>query len=204
MLTLAREFYIADVWTNTIELTAANAGEQVKKRLNTFGHGFTTGGHPVAAAVALETIKIIKKRDLVARAAAVGEYMQLRLGQLASHPLVGEVRGVGLIAAVSGARDRQTVETRWRGARSTGCDRQFTTAANGVISRSMVDALAFFPPLIISLEQVDDLAARLAMSLDQAISAPKCLGRDVERCDGRRHLVLRTAAVKTNTFELAA
>src|SRR5690606_22820762 len=69
-------------------------------KLGTFGHGYTASGHPVATAVALENIKIIEERGLVSSAARVGATWQSSLRALADHPLIGEVRGVGLIAAV--------------------------------------------------------------------------------------------------------
>ena len=141
---------------------------QESDRIGVFGHGFTTGGHPVAAAVALETIKIIKERGLVAHAAAVGDHMQSRLRQLTSHPLVGEVRGVGLIAAVELVTDKASKRAREVPGR-LGATVNSLLQTNGVISRNMVDALAFCPPLIISREQVDDLVACLVASLDQAI-----------------------------------
>ena len=75
-------------------------------RIGTFGHGFTGGGHPVAAAVALETLAIIEERGLVAHAARVGEVMQARLRALASHPLVGEARGVGLVGGLELVGDK--------------------------------------------------------------------------------------------------
>ena len=69
-------------------------------RIGVLGHGYTGGGHPVGAAVALENIKIIEERDLVANAAARGAELQAGLADLENHPLVGEARGVGLIAAL--------------------------------------------------------------------------------------------------------
>jgi len=83
-------------------------------RIGTFGHGFTGGGHPVAAAAALETIRIIEERGLVEHAARVGRRLRKGLEGLVDHPLVGEVRGVGLIAAVelfTDKADRMVPET---------------------------------------------------------------------------------------------
>ena len=62
-------------------------------RLGSFGHGFTGGGHPVAAAVSLENLAIIEERDLVGNARRVGARLQERMAGLASHPLVGHTRG---------------------------------------------------------------------------------------------------------------
>ena len=74
--------------------------------LGTFGHGFTTSGHPVATAVGVENLKILEERNLVANAKKVGAHMQARLREFADHPLVGEVRGVGLIGAVELVADK--------------------------------------------------------------------------------------------------
>src|SRR3546814_9121902 len=72
-----------------------------------FAHGFTYSGHPVPCAVALENIAIIEEEDLVARVRAdVGPYLQQRLATLADHPLVGEVRGIGLLGAVELVADK--------------------------------------------------------------------------------------------------
>lgn len=140
-------------------------------RIGTFAHGFTGGGHPVAAAVALETTRIIRERNLVAHAAAVGKHMQERLRELACHPLVGEVRGVGLIAAVELVKDRTTKRAGERPGQ-LGAAVSELLLARGVISRNMGDALAFCPPLIITPEQVDDLVGRVRLALEDASTAP--------------------------------
>ena len=63
-------------------------------------HGYTYSGHPVPAAVALETLKIYEERNIVGHVQKVGPVMQAGLREFADHPLVGEVRGVGLLAGV--------------------------------------------------------------------------------------------------------
>ena len=68
--------------------------------LGNFGHGFTYSGHPVCAAVALRNLEIMEEMDLYTHANRIGKVFQQRLRAFADHPLVGEVRGEGLIAAV--------------------------------------------------------------------------------------------------------
>ncbi|MBA1138768.1 aspartate aminotransferase family protein [Mesorhizobium neociceri] len=137
-------------------------------RIGTFGHGFTGGGHPVAAAVALENLKLIEERDLVGNARTVGAHMQARLRKLTSHPLVGEVRGVGLIAAVELVAD-QTSKAPWGKPGALGGLVNGFLQQNGVISRNMSDAIAFCPPLIITETQVDTLIDAFERSLAAAM-----------------------------------
>ncbi|MEP9398864.1 aspartate aminotransferase family protein [Mesorhizobium sp. KR2-14] len=141
-------------------------------RIGTFGHGFTAGGHPVAAAVALENIRLIEERDLVDNAREVGAYMQQRLRELASHELVGEVRGVGLIAAIETVADKAT-KAPWGQVGALGALVNGQLQQNGVISRAMGDSIAFCPPLIITKAQVDDIIVALRTSLDAALAQVK-------------------------------
>jgi 4-aminobutyrate--pyruvate transaminase len=139
-------------------------------RIGTLGHGFTGGGHPVSCAVALETIRIIEEENLVENAARMGERLIGGLRKLEDHPLVGEVRGVGLLAAVELVTDKAGK----KGLEQPG---QLGGLANanlhsvGVISRNMGDALAFCPPLIISESQVDDLLGRFRQALDATLAS---------------------------------
>lgn len=136
-------------------------------RIGTFGHGFTCGGHPVAAAVALENLAIIEERDLVGNARRVGAHLRKRLDELASHDLVGEVRGVGMIAAIELVGDKAT-KAPWGNAGALGGLVNDLLRQNGVISRNMGDALAFCPPLIITEAQVDTLVDVVKRALDTA------------------------------------
>jgi 4-aminobutyrate--pyruvate transaminase len=134
-------------------------------RIGTLGHGFTAGGHPVAAAVALENLAIIEERDLVGNARVVGAHMRRRLADLAGHRLVGEVRGVGMIAAVELVVDKAAKKALDPVGKLGGMV-VGVLQEKGVIGRAMGDALAFCPPMIITETQVDDMVARLADSLD--------------------------------------
>src|SRR5207247_9082637 len=73
-------------------------------------HGFTYSGHPTACAVGLRNLQIIEDEGLVARVAEMGPKLQERLSRLRSHRLVGDVRGLGLMAAVELVRDREPRE----------------------------------------------------------------------------------------------
>lgn len=135
--------------------------------IGVLGHGFTGAGHPTGAAIALENIKIIEERDLVANAAEMGAYLHEKLNAFRDHPLVGEVRGVGLLAAVELVLDKETktaAETPGKLGKFTA-DRLFE---HGVISRPMVDALAFCPPMIVTRADIDGLIDALEKSLAEA------------------------------------
>lgn len=135
-------------------------------KLGVLGHGFTAGGHPVAVAVGIENLKIIQERNLVEHAASVGEYFQQRLQELADHPMVGEVRGLGLIAAVELVTDKQrkvALETPGQLGIAVGKEMQNL----GVIVRNIGDAIAFCPPLIITKEQIDELVNVLRQAIDK-------------------------------------
>lgn len=134
-------------------------------KIGTFGHGFTASGHPVATAVGLENLKIIEERDLVGNAARMGRILQARLAELADHPLVGEVRGAGLIAGVELVADKKT-RRPFSAAGKAGA-RTFAAAhEHGLVVRAIGDVVALCPPLIITEEQVNETVDRLRKALD--------------------------------------
>ncbi len=136
-------------------------------RIGILGHGYTGAGHPVAAAVAVENLKIIEERDLVGNARASGARMLQRLRDLQNHPLVGEVRGIGLIAAVELVTDKAAKKALDPVGKLGG-----TVSAllqqKGSLHRNMGDAIAFCPPLIITEKQVDEMVDMFASALDEA------------------------------------
>jgi 4-aminobutyrate--pyruvate transaminase len=130
-------------------------------RIGVLGHGFTGGGHPVGAAVALENIAIIEERGLVEQAAETGAYFRGKLAAFASHPFVGEVRGVGLIAALQ--LQHPEFETK-PGVLGAAMGKELY--ARGVISRPMIDAMAFCPPLVITHDEIDKIIDAIGPALE--------------------------------------
>lgn len=133
--------------------------------LGVFGHGYTASGHPVATAVALENIRIIEERGLVENAARSGEVLQSSLRALAGHPMVGEVRGTGLIAAVELVADKQT-KRPFDPLGKAGAAVFERAHAHGLIVRGIQDSIAFCPPLIITEDQVRDMVERFVRTLE--------------------------------------
>lgn len=138
--------------------------------IGTFGHGYTASGHPVAAAVAMENLDIIEERGLVGRAGEMGALLQAGLRTLEDHPLVGEVRGVGLIAAVELVIDK-AAKTGLEKPGALGAQAFALLQKNGVISRPIMDALAFCPPLIIEKAHIDLIVETTRKSLDELHAA---------------------------------
>ncbi|WP_298380190.1 aspartate aminotransferase family protein [Azospirillum sp.] len=139
------------------------------KKIGTFGHGYTYSAHPVAAAVALETLAIYQERDMVGHVRDVAPLFQRRLRALADHPLVGEARGVGLIGAIELVADKTTKAT-FEPVGRAGAVVNGLAQEHGLIVRAMGDSIALCPPLVISEEDINQVFDRLAKALDAAIS----------------------------------
>jgi 4-aminobutyrate--pyruvate transaminase len=137
-------------------------------RLGLFGHGFTYSGHPVPAAVALEALRIVEERGLVAHAHEMGERLQRGLRRLAADsPIVGEARGVGLMGALELVRDRAT-RAPFDASRSAGTVLARRVLEQDLIVRPLGDAVVMAPPLIITAAEVDELLRRLGEGLRAA------------------------------------
>ena len=136
------------------------------EKIGIFAHGFTYSGHPVAAAVGVETLKIYEERRILDHVHSVMPRFQERLRQLGSHPLVGEARGMGLIGAVELVQDKSSKKP-FDAAVTAGALAAELVLENGLIVRAAGDALAVCPPLIIETKQIDQWFDRLAATLDQ-------------------------------------
>ena len=134
-------------------------------KLGNFAHGFTYAGHPVSAAVAVETLKIYAERDILSQVRNVGPYLQEKLQGLAAHPLVGEARGVGLIGAVHIVADKAT-RAALPPAAGIGPLIQQSAMDRGVLIRAAPDAVYVCPPLIITKAEIDELVDALSAALD--------------------------------------
>jgi 4-aminobutyrate--pyruvate transaminase len=131
-----------------------------------FGHGFTYGGHPVAAAVALRAITLMEERDVLGHVARVAPHFHRRLGELAGHPLVGDARGAGLLGGlhlVAGKEPRRPLPPG-NGVAAYCVER---AEEHGLICRGLGDVIALCPPLVIDEEEIDMVFDRLRKALDE-------------------------------------
>ena len=134
-------------------------------RIGTFGHGFTYSGHPVPAAVAVETLKIYEERNIVGHVQNVMRRFQSRLHACGAHPLAGETRGVGLVGAVELVRDKDTKEP-FDPVHGVGAYVAAQAQENGLIVRALGDSVAFSPPLIITEAEIDEMFDRFEKALE--------------------------------------
>lgn len=136
-----------------------------------FFHGYTYSGHPVAAAVAAENLRIIQREGLVERVRDdVGPYLQQQWATLGDHPLVGETRGVGLVAALELCADKAT-RTRFDEPGTVGGICRDICVSNGLVMRAVYDTMIISPPLVITREEIDELVKRARRCLDLTAEA---------------------------------
>ena len=139
----------------------ANSG-----KIGTFGHGYTYSGHPVASAVALETLKVYEDEDILGHVQSLAPQFKAAIRSFAGRPLVGECRGVGLIGAIEIVEDK-AAHRSFAADRKVGYRLAALALEEGLIVRAMGDSIGLCPPLIITAEQVTDLFARLGRAFDR-------------------------------------
>ena len=152
-----------------VPLSGAIVGEKVWKVLEQgsdiygpFSHGYTYSAHPIGAAAGLANLDVIAADDLTGNARDTGAYFQAKLAEaFGDHPLVGEVRGVGLLGAVEFVADR-TKKTRFDPNLKVGPRIAAAALGENLIARAMPhgDILGFAPPLCITRDEIDDVVAR--------------------------------------------
>jgi putrescine aminotransferase len=153
-----------------LPLSAVMVGDRVANTLieegGEFYHGFTYSGHPVACAVALANLDIIEREHLVERAATKGPELVAKLqAALGDHPLVGEIRGTGLIGAIELVADK-AARRFYPSAAGVGMICRNHCFENGLIMRAVRDSMVFSPPLVISDAEIDEFVALAVKAID--------------------------------------
>jgi putrescine aminotransferase len=153
-----------------VPIAAVGLSQRVSDVLGQGGliaHGYTYSGHPVACAVALANIDIIKGEGLVERVRDdIGPYFTAQLDKLvAEHPIVGERRGVGLMASLQLVRNKETRELCTMEDNAAIYCRELCYA-NNLIVRAVMQSIVLSPPLVITRHEVDELIAILTRALD--------------------------------------
>lgn len=143
--------------------------------IGTFGHGFTYSGHPVATAVALETLKIYEERDILGHVRALVPVFERELAAFNDHPLVGNARGRGLIGTLELVRNKATKEP-FDPKRAVAVQAGKIALKHGVITRALGDTVNLCPPLIITERQLIDLFRRIERTLDETCQWVKDTG----------------------------
>lgn len=153
--------YISPKIWDVIESNASTAG--------LFGHGYTYSAHPVGAAAALATLRLIDELEIVDHVASVAPYlheqMHARLGQ---HAHVGDIRGHGLMIGIELVKDRGTKEGFPMTDR-TGRKILKAAAARGLITRALGDTMVFAPPLVIERDELDELVDKFAAAVNDVV-----------------------------------
>jgi putrescine aminotransferase len=132
-----------------------------------FFHGFTYSGHPVAAAVALANLAILRDEGIVERVKTVtGPYLQERWRTLADHPLVGEVRGLGFLGALELVADKASCQPFAKVGKVGELCRDLAVDS-GLVMRAVGDTMIVAPPLIMSEQHIDELVSLARTALDR-------------------------------------
>jgi putrescine aminotransferase len=153
-----------------IPLSGIMVGDRVTETIvnegGEFYHGYTYSGHPVACAVAIENIKIIREENLIENSRKTSVYLEERMKEISEHPLVGEVRMKSFIGAVELVKDKEKREMFEETGVTGGICRDYCSQ-NGLIMRAVRDGMIFCPPLIFDNNHIDELVEKLKNALDQ-------------------------------------
>jgi putrescine aminotransferase len=158
------------VTSGYIPLGGVMVGERVARVLidqgGEFNHGYTYSGHPVACAVGLANLKLIQREGLVERVRTeLGPHLAKRFAELAEHPLIGEAQTCGMMGALQIVRDKKS-GALFDSKLEVGMLCRAHCFGNGLIMRAVGDRMIVAPPLVMTLAQIDDMAALIRRCLD--------------------------------------
>jgi putrescine aminotransferase len=149
-------------------LVSGRIADVLINEVGDFNHGFTYSGHPVCAAAALENLRIIEDEKLVERVRGdIGPYFAKAWGALGDHDLVGEAVSIGLMGGLQLTADKKT-RTRFEKPDAVGALVRNHALANGLVLRATGDRMLASPPLVITHDEVDEMARIARIALDAA------------------------------------
>ena len=149
--------------------------DQGSDDIGPLGHGWTYSAHPIGAAAGLANLKLIESENMLANVKSTGSYFQTKLRDaFTDHPMVGEVRGDGMLAAIEFVADKDN-KTFFDPSLKIGAKMAGATLENGVIARAMPhgDSRGVAPALCISEAEVDEIITAVGKALDQVHGAVK-------------------------------
>ena len=139
-----------------------------------FAHGYTYSGHPVAAAVALENLRILQEEKIIENVEmSTSIYLKQKWETLCEHPMVAEARIKGMMGAIELSPDKKNRTSFKVPAGSAGLATREICFENGLIMRHVYDRMIISPPLIINKDEIDNLIALAWKCLDLSMSKLK-------------------------------
>ncbi|KIC09514.1 hypothetical protein RA19_15690 [Leisingera sp. ANG-M1] len=150
-----------------LPLGACIISDRVMRQMSHLGepsgytNGYTYSGHPVSCAAALKNIEIFEEEGILEHVRAVTPHFQARLQDLKKFSIVGDARGMGLLGCIEGRADDLEAE------RQLGAQIDAACEARGLLVRPLINMAVFSPPLIISLEQIDEMFGVLEAALQE-------------------------------------
>ncbi|ESY13619.1 aspartate aminotransferase family protein [Mesorhizobium sp. C386A] len=146
--------------------------EEATPRVGSFSHGYTYSGHPISAAAANAVLDIVEREDLAGQSARKGAYLLARLkAEFAQNPIVGEVRGIGMLAALEFVADRGT-KASFDPDLKVGARISQAARDRGLIARAMPhgDILGFAPPLVMTEAEIDEMVGIAKAAVDSVLA----------------------------------
>lgn len=137
------------------------------RKIGTFGHGFTYGGHPLGCALGVKAIEIYQRNDIVGHVRSLSPLFEQRMAKLTDHPLVGEVRHCGLMGGVELVADKATKRS-FDGKSGVGPQCAKFCEERGVILRAIGDTIAFCPPMVMTPDELHEMFDRFEKALADA------------------------------------
>jgi putrescine---pyruvate transaminase len=154
-----------------------NEVAEIVNNAGDFNHGYTYSGHPVAAAVALENLRILDEENIVKNVRDVtGPYLAEKWAQLADHPLIGEAKIIGMMGSVAMTPDKSARAPFSSDPGVIGTICRDNCFANGLIMRHVGDRMIISPPLIVTKSDIDTMMELVVRSLDQTYATVKADG----------------------------
>ncbi|KQV99400.1 aspartate aminotransferase family protein [Rhizobacter sp. Root1221] len=163
------------VTSGYIPLGGVMVGDRVARTMidkgGEFAHGYTYSGHPVACAVGIASIRVLQREGLVDRVHdELGPHLAWHFSELADHPLVGEAQTCGMMGALQLVRDKAT-NAVFDPTLEVGMVCRGHCFANGLIMRAVGDRMIVAPPLVMTIGQLDEMAALIRRCLDLTLDA---------------------------------
>lgn len=147
-------------------LVSDRVANVLKTKGGDFNHGFTYSGHPVCAAVAVANLRILRDEKIIEYVRdEIGPYLQSQLRTLEDHPVIGEVRGVGMLGALELVAGKNPIKL-FEDGDAVGNMARDLAIENGLVMRAVGSKMIIAPPLVMTKPEVDELVQRARATLD--------------------------------------